>query len=191
MVIADLDGNGAMDIATGAEDDNVGINRAVVFMNGGAGAFGPALGYVTNAFGTSGVVATDLDCDGALDLALANQDTNNLSVLRNLGRTARSARRCCCPVGTNPETLGLADFDGDGTSDLATANRDSTTVSVIINLTCDATIPGDLDGDGSVGLSDLLTVLSSWGACAGCPADVDGDGTVGLADLLVVLSAWT
>lgn len=49
---------------------------------------------------------------------------------------------------------------------------------------------GDLDGDGRVGIVDLLEVLNAWGLCPGCPADLDGDGAVGVADLLVTLDAW-
>ena len=50
--------------------------------------------------------------------------------------------------------------------------------------------PADLDGDGTVGASDLAMLLGSWGACAGCPADLDGDGTVGAADLAQLLGSW-
>jgi len=53
---------------------------------------------------------------------------------------------------------------------------------------------GDLDGDGLVGLSDLLVMLSAWGVCRGsgaCIADLDGDGVVGIADLLLLLAAWS
>ncbi len=51
--------------------------------------------------------------------------------------------------------------------------------------------PEDLDGDGAVGLSDLLVVLASFGPCGDpCPADIDGDGSVGFGDLLAVLAAW-
>lgn len=55
--------------------------------------------------------------------------------------------------------------------------------------------PGDNDGDGHCGLSDLLNVLSGWGACpprnaAPCTADMDGDATVGVSDLLIVLANW-
>jgi hypothetical protein len=53
--------------------------------------------------------------------------------------------------------------------------------------------PGDVDGDGTVGTSDLLALLSAWGPCdPDCdPAlDLDGDGTVGTSDLLALLSAW-
>lgn len=47
--------------------------------------------------------------------------------------------------------------------------------------------PADLDGDGSVGPSDLTDVLSSWGGPGG---DLDGDGTTGPADLTELLSSW-
>ncbi len=54
-----------------------------------------------------------------------------------------------------------------------------------------AGLPGDVNGDGSVGLGDLLAVLSNWG-CEGClcPADANDDCAVGLGDLLMVLSNW-
>ncbi|MCZ6492639.1 MAG: hypothetical protein O6933_01010 [Planctomycetota bacterium] len=54
-------------------------------------------------------------------------------------------------------------------------------------------IPGDLDGDGTVGILDLLTLLAVWGPCAdceNCPADLDGDCTVGILDLLALLANW-
>ncbi len=52
---------------------------------------------------------------------------------------------------------------------------------------------GDLNGDCSVGVSDLLILLANWGSCADCddcPADLDGDCTVGIADLLILLANW-
>ncbi len=55
-------------------------------------------------------------------------------------------------------------------------------------------IPGDLDGDGSVGIIDLLTLLAAWGPCPNppqeCPADLDDDGDVGILDLLTLLANW-
>lgn len=51
-------------------------------------------------------------------------------------------------------------------------------------------IPGDLDGDGAVTVSDLLILLADWGPCVDCPADLDGNGTVDVADLLTLLAAW-
>ncbi|MEE9128418.1 MAG: M12 family metallo-peptidase [Phycisphaerales bacterium] len=54
-------------------------------------------------------------------------------------------------------------------------------------------IPGDIDGDGSVGASDLLILLVSWGPCADCsdcPADLDDNCSVGASDLLILLANW-
>jgi len=47
----------------------------------------------------------------------------------------------------------------------------------------------DVDGDGGVGIGDLLDLLAAWGG-AGGPADVDDDGVVGIADFLAVLAGW-
>ncbi len=46
----------------------------------------------------------------------------------------------------------------------------------------------DLNGDGSVGILDLLILLASWGEVGG-PADRDGDG-LGVLDLLHLLGDW-
>ncbi len=57
---------------------------------------------------------------------------------------------------------------------------------------CDC--PWDLNGDGNVGVPDLLALLAAWGPCpdppAECPADFDGDGSVGVSDLLALLANW-
>ncbi len=59
---------------------------------------------------------------------------------------------------------------------------------------CPAAIPGDIDGDGIVGINDFLTLLAVWGPCAdcgNCPADLDGDCSVGINDLLGLLANWS
>ncbi len=47
---------------------------------------------------------------------------------------------------------------------------------------------GDIDGDGVVGTTDLLTLLGAWGG--GGPADLDGSGVVDTNDLIILLGAW-
>jgi|GEM_PF-4626369 hypothetical protein len=49
---------------------------------------------------------------------------------------------------------------------------------------------GDLDGDGSIGMGDLLAIISNWGNCTSCLSDLDQDGTVGTSDLLTLISLW-
>lgn len=48
---------------------------------------------------------------------------------------------------------------------------------------------GDLDGDGVVGILDLLIVVSNWGS-TNPYYDLDGSGAVDTADLLIVLTNW-
>ncbi len=56
--------------------------------------------------------------------------------------------------------------------------------------------PGPPQGDGTVGVADLLAVIAAWGACGdpnNCTADIvppGGDDTVNVSDLLAILSAW-
>ena len=50
--------------------------------------------------------------------------------------------------------------------------------------------PTDLNGDGTVDATDVLTLLAAWGANPGHPADIDGDGTVGASEVLALLLDW-
>ena len=51
---------------------------------------------------------------------------------------------------------------------------------------------GDVDGDGSVDVLDLLGLLGAWGPCAVdcCLADLDFSGEVDVVDLLSLLGNW-
>lgn len=51
--------------------------------------------------------------------------------------------------------------------------------------------PGDINGDLTVGVSDLLAYLTSFGCTADCGvADINGDGAVNTSDLLMMLSLF-
>jgi hypothetical protein len=51
-------------------------------------------------------------------------------------------------------------------------------------------LPGDVDGDGDVDITDLGIVLANFGCAAppACPGDANGDGVVNIADLGLVLA---
>ncbi|MBI5865185.1 MAG: hypothetical protein HZB38_11885, partial [Planctomycetes bacterium] len=56
-----------------------------------------------------------------------------------------------------------------------------------------AQLPGDLNGDHAVDLSDLAALLSNFGTLSGATyadGDLDGDGDVDLPDLTLLLSAF-
>jgi len=48
----------------------------------------------------------------------------------------------------------------------------------------------DVNGDGTVGVNDVLIVIAAWGPCKGCSADIDASGVVDVSDLLAVIAAW-
>jgi Right handed beta helix region len=53
-------------------------------------------------------------------------------------------------------------------------------------------VPGDVDGDGHVGLTDLALLLTAFGSCSGDPgfnpgADFDANGCIELTDLATLL----
>ena len=48
----------------------------------------------------------------------------------------------------------------------------------------------DVDGDGQIGLEELLAVLHSWGPCLYCDQDFDRDGQVGYTELIDLMSNW-
>ena len=66
---------------------------------------------------------------------------------------------------------------------LAWATPDEYPVELDVEPSC----PADLDGDGLVGVMDLLAVVAGWGQAE---ADIDGDGHAGVSDLLLVLANW-
>ena len=52
------------------------------------------------------------------------------------------------------------------------------------------TCPADIDGDGTIGVSDILGVLAEFGCEANCTVDLDEDGQVGVSDILEVLAQF-
>jgi hypothetical protein len=78
----------------------------------------------------SSVIAEDFDRDGFQDLAIANESSHDVSILRGSpqGIVRESSRSF---VGENPRSIQAADFTADGILDLITANAATYDVSVL------------------------------------------------------------
>jgi len=137
IVSADLNGDMLDDIAVATNGQNNALNDASVFVATGGGAFGTVSHYPTGGRDTSDIIAADFDCDEIIDLAASNADSNNISVLPNLGGGVFGAATILAG-GTEPENLDAGDLDDDNVPDIAMANKLSGDVTVHINETCDA-----------------------------------------------------
>ncbi len=193
VTTADLDDDGHIDIAVTQTLQNSDTDNVIVFSNGGDGtAFEQAVFSVNKL--SRDIATGDFNNDGRLDLATSHvSNVNRISVLRNLGDRDFDTP-VEFPIGTYPQAIAVADMTGDGLDDIVAVLEfhNPPSVAVLIN---GFTIGGDVDGDGLVGIDDMLAMLALWGPCpdppAQCVADQDADGVVGITDLLILLANWS
>src|ERR1700684_885460 len=72
----------------------------------------------------------DFNQDRILDLAVANVNSNTITLLQGNGAGGFSPLGNPLPVGTNPFSVVAGDFNRDGKPDLAVANYGDSTVTV-------------------------------------------------------------
>jgi hypothetical protein len=101
-----------------------------VLLGDGKGGFGAAANLPV---GTSpySVAVGDFNGDQKLDLAVANNGSNNISVLLGNGMGG-FASSMSVSTGAQPTFVMVGDFNGDQKPDLAAANSGSSSVSVLL-----------------------------------------------------------
>jgi len=113
------------------------------------------------------IAVADFNRDNQPDLAVANHDSNSVSILLGNGDGTFRARTDFA-VGDGPAAVVTGDFDLDGTVDLITADSNANAVTVLLGT-----------GDGSFGFRTDLNTGSGPAALAA--SDFNGDGRVDLA----------
>jgi hypothetical protein len=114
------------------------------------------------------IIAGDFNGNGKLDLAVANQASNTVSILVGNG-DATFQSHVDYNVGTAPLALVAGDFNGDGHLDIAVVNSGANTVSILLG-----------NGDGTFQQpAQAFSVGNSpqWVAVG----DFNGDGNLDLA----------
>ena len=154
---------------------------SILFHNNGKGAFTQVRGTdIDRALGKAlGVVATDVNHDGLMDLFVANDTAQNfLFVNRGKNRWQERGELAGVAFGASGQVrsgmgVDAADFDGDGWQDLVVANIDHEMFSLYKNN------KGDVFADvaDEHGVAQATRLLSGWGLKF---FDFDNDGQVDL-----------
>lgn len=160
LTVADIDGDGDMDVLSASYDDR----KLAWYRNDGAGGFGAQLVIATVLAETRAIAAGDFDGDGDLDVAGANTMVFNSYVwwYRNADGNGTFSG-AVQTIANGARELKVTDLDGDGDQDIVTPYS-------------------WLQNTDGVGLFSAPIALSGFdGLCRGSPADLDGDGDVDVA----------
>jgi WD40 repeat protein len=137
--------------------------------------------YVTTTNGNTAVQMYDVGTGGFMRSYYVLQDAGPVGGPSGIAFVDGSGIDCNLnqvPDGCDIDSGYSQDVNGDGVPDEC------------------AGVPGDIDGDGIVGILDFLAMLGAWGDCPqpcppACPGDLDGDCEVGITDFLLLLAYWT
>ncbi|MGA9529991.1 MAG: FG-GAP-like repeat-containing protein [Terriglobales bacterium] len=198
VAIGDLNGDGFPDLAVTNEGCAAGYcppagAPAVVsiLLGNGDGTFQTAVTYDTGAYGALSVAIADLNADGHLDLAVANEfDTNPADgngtgavsiLLGNGDGTFQAAQVSVTAVSI--VSIAIADLNGDGKLDLVAAapsfapsNNNSGGAYAILG-----------NGDGTF-QAPLAYASDNSSPTSAAVADVNGDG---IPDIVVASECWS
>lgn len=166
LVRVDLNRDGRADLVVVGENiQQAGVGR--VLYGNGDGTFIRTPDLFDTGFGSVAVAAGEITGDGFVDLAVANEGTSEVYILRGDGSGGFTVLRRL-PVGQAPSAVALVDLDGNGRLDLVVTNTNGDSLSVFLgqgngNFTSVGEFPvgpvaatprglalGDVDGDGKL-----------------------------------------
>ena len=194
VIVADVDGDGRLDVVAAAKADGLVVLRNITAAGGPISFAGPVYLATPHAMA---VAAADLNADGRLDLAAVDDYDDALVVWLNTGAAGVTAfgPRTEHAAPRDPVQLLVDDANGDGTPDLAVLGRTVGELSIFLNTTAaNATTPAfaprldratgtkpsnmllaDLDADGDQEIavlhdSEALWIYANRNAMPGAPS---------------------
>jgi hypothetical protein len=127
-------------------------------------SFTDAVAYPAG-FKSYAVFAGDLDGDGNVDLVVANEQEDSVSVFLGLGDGTFRRMPSNFPTGAYPTGGAIADFNGDGIPDVVTANYHGDSVSVLLG-----------NGDGTLQAPRNYATVAGGATSNLAVGDLNGDG---------------
>src|SRR5260370_13692698 len=125
-------GKGNLDLAIANKTDN---NVSILLGNGDGSFQGQQTDPpAANLTGAHSIETYDFNGDGILDLVVANNGSNNISILLGNGNGSFQ-NPINFTVGNGPKGMFLGDLNADGRADIAVANVTASNVSVLLNTT--------------------------------------------------------
>jgi hypothetical protein len=115
------------------------------------------------------IAVGDFNGDGKLDLAVANEGSNNLTILLGNGDGTFTPAASSPTTGDEPTAVVVGDFNGDGKLDLAVASSGSNNLTILL---------GNGDGTFRPAAASPATGVDPLGVAVG---DFNGDGKLDLA----------
>ena len=169
--VGDIDNDGDIDVVMGnSELSSSASLQNKAFFNDGTGNLGTSSNFGTGSDNSRAVILGDVDGDGDLDVAVANNTSEQSAVYLNNGSgTFNAGTRNFGGASGNRRHLALGDMDGDGDLDIASPKVSGQNV-VFVN-------------DGSGNFSGSINYGSgSDNSQSVALGDVDGDGDLDLLD---------
>ena len=162
QVVADLNGDGIMDIVS-VDTQN---NAIRVLLGKGHGTFQNAVSYATGK-GPSGLAVGPFEGIDSQDIAVANYIDGTVSILLNNGNGTYQ-NRVDYPVGRGPVALVVGNFENAEYDDLAVVNSLDNTMTILQN-------------NSGAGFTTLQTNPTGPDPVAIALGDFDRDGNLDLA----------